>query len=155
MNPQILFNSSLALLTTGLILLFKGIFVLGFASLIIAIGTSIVWLMSGFFDKDFLQNLIDYVLIIAILVLVCYYIYKTIQENKKTSPTVKPLPYDDTPNSSQRQELSKIEGVTTSSQITNAGFDSANDNALRLYCIKSSSNSAYTGGYMNLNMIFE
>jgi len=109
--------------------------------------------MSGFFDKDFLQNLIDYVLIIAILVLVCYYIYKTIQENKKTSPTVKPLPYDDTPNSSQRQELSKIEGVTTSSQITNAGFDSSNDNALRLYCIKSSSNSAYTGGYMNLNMI--
>ena len=51
MNPQILFNSSLALLTTGLILLFKGTFVLGFASLIIAIGTSIVWLMSGFFDK--------------------------------------------------------------------------------------------------------
>ena len=51
MNPQILFNSSLALLTTGLILLFKGIFVLGFASLIIAIGTSIIWLMSGFFDK--------------------------------------------------------------------------------------------------------
>tara|TARA_B100000579_G_scaffold401947_1_gene384803 strand:+ start:586 stop:816 length:231 start_codon:yes stop_codon:yes gene_type:complete len=51
MNPQILFNSTLALLTTGLILLFKGIFVLGFATLIIAIGTSIVWLMSGFFEK--------------------------------------------------------------------------------------------------------
>ena len=51
MNPQILFNSSLALLTTGLILIFKGIFLLGFTSLIIAIGTSIVWLMSGFFDK--------------------------------------------------------------------------------------------------------
>ena len=51
MNPQILFNSSLALLTIGLILLFKGIFILGFASLIIAIGASIVWLMSGFFEK--------------------------------------------------------------------------------------------------------
>ena len=51
MNPQILFNSTLALLTTGLILLFKGIFVLGFVSLIIALGTSIVWLMSGFFEK--------------------------------------------------------------------------------------------------------
>ena len=51
MNPQILFNSSLALLTTGLILLFKGIFVLGFVSLIIATGTAIVWLMSGFFMK--------------------------------------------------------------------------------------------------------
>ena len=51
MNPQILFNFSLALLTTGLILLFKGIFILGFGSLIIAIGTSIIWLMSGFFEK--------------------------------------------------------------------------------------------------------
>tara|TARA_B100000579_G_C22436806_1_gene667980 strand:+ start:277 stop:606 length:330 start_codon:yes stop_codon:yes gene_type:complete len=51
MNPQILFNASLALVTTGLVLLFKGIFVLGFASLIIAIGTSVVWLMSGFFEK--------------------------------------------------------------------------------------------------------
>ena len=51
MNPQVLFNFSLALLTTGLILLFKGLFILGFGSLIIAIGTSIVWLMSGFFGK--------------------------------------------------------------------------------------------------------
>jgi len=51
MNPQILFNSSLALLTAGVILLFKGIFLFGFVSLTIAIGTSIVWLMSGFFDK--------------------------------------------------------------------------------------------------------
>ena len=51
MNPQILFNFSLALLTTGLILLFKGLFILGFGSLIISVGTSIVWLMSGFFGK--------------------------------------------------------------------------------------------------------
>ena len=51
MNPQILFNSSLAFLTTGLILLFKGLFLLGFTSLIISIVTSIVWLMSGFFEK--------------------------------------------------------------------------------------------------------
>ncbi len=51
MNPQILFNLSLCFITTGLILLFKGIFVLGFGSLLIAVGTSIVWLMSGFFDK--------------------------------------------------------------------------------------------------------
>ena len=51
MNPQILFNSSLALFTTGFILLFKGTFSLGLISLAIAIGTSIVWLMSGFFEK--------------------------------------------------------------------------------------------------------
>ena len=51
MNPQILFNLSLALITTGLILLFKGLLIFGFGSLIIAIGTSIIWLMSGFFGK--------------------------------------------------------------------------------------------------------
>ena len=51
MNPQILFNFSLALVTTGLILLSKGLFILGFTSLIISIGTAIVWLMSGFFEK--------------------------------------------------------------------------------------------------------
>ena len=51
MNPQILFNFSLALLTTGVILLLKGLFILGFGSLIISIGTSIIWLMSGFFGK--------------------------------------------------------------------------------------------------------
>ena len=51
MSPQILFNFSLALLTTGLIFLLKGIFILGFGSLIISIGTSIIWLMSGFFGK--------------------------------------------------------------------------------------------------------
>ena len=51
MNPQILFNSSLALITIGVILLFKGMFIFGFGSLTIAIGTSVVWLMSGFFEK--------------------------------------------------------------------------------------------------------
>ena len=51
MNPQILFNSSLALFTAGFILLLKGIFILGIFSLLIAAGTSIVWLMSGFFEK--------------------------------------------------------------------------------------------------------
>jgi len=51
MNPQILFNSTLVLATTGLVLLFKGVFIIGFVSLTIAVGTSIVWLMSGFFEK--------------------------------------------------------------------------------------------------------
>ena len=51
MNPQILFNFSLTLVTAGLILLFKGLFILGFGSLIIAIATAIIWLMSGFFGK--------------------------------------------------------------------------------------------------------
>ena len=51
MNPQFLFNFALAFLTIGLILIFKGLFVIGFGSLILAVGAAIVWLMSGFFDK--------------------------------------------------------------------------------------------------------
>ena len=51
MNPQILFNCSLALLTTGIVLLLKGLYIFGFGSLFVAIGTSIIWLMSGFFGK--------------------------------------------------------------------------------------------------------
>ena len=51
MNPQTLFNSSLALLTVGIILLLKGLFLLGVVCLIIAICASIFWLMSGFFEK--------------------------------------------------------------------------------------------------------
>ena len=89
--------------------------------------------MPGFFNKTFLQNIIDYVLILGVLVVVMYYIYTTIMENRKSSPVVKTLPYDDIPNSSQRRQLSKIEGIASSSRITNAGFDPSNDNALRLY----------------------
>ena len=51
MSPQVLFNFSLTIFTTGVILLLKGLYIMGFGSLIIAIGTSIVWLMSGFFGK--------------------------------------------------------------------------------------------------------
>ena len=51
MNPQILFNSFLALSMLGIIFLLKGLFLLGFVSLIIATGVSIFWLMSGFFEK--------------------------------------------------------------------------------------------------------
>ena len=51
MNTQILFNSALAFIMAGLIFLYNGLFLLGFFSLVIAIVTSIIWLMSGFFGK--------------------------------------------------------------------------------------------------------
>ena len=51
MNPQLLFNSSLVLITIGFILLFKGFFIWGFTICLSAIGVSIFWLMSGLFEK--------------------------------------------------------------------------------------------------------
>lgn len=51
MKPQVLFNASLALFTSGFILLIKGIFLLALISFVLAIGTSVIWFMSGFFEK--------------------------------------------------------------------------------------------------------
>jgi hypothetical protein len=108
--------------------------------------------MPGFFDNDLIKNSIDYVLIGCLLIITIYYIYKTIVDNKVSSNTAQP-PYDDTPNSSQNNQLSSLENKSEGSGISNAEFDPSVDNALRQYCIKSASNAAYTGGYMNLNMV--
>ena len=102
--------------------------------------------MAGFFDKNTLQNIIDYSLIIGLLGFVGYFIYSLIMANRDKNSIVKPPPFDDTPNASQRAQLSAIEGTATSSVIKNASFSATNDNALRHYFIKASSNSAYTGG---------
>jgi hypothetical protein len=109
--------------------------------------------MAGFFQDGTFQNVIDYILIIGSSILVVYFIYNMIMENQKDKPLSKPPPYDDVPNSSQRAQLSSIEGTTQSSQINNASFSATQDNSLRNFVIKASSNSAYTNGYMNLNMI--
>jgi hypothetical protein len=109
--------------------------------------------MAGFFDEDFIKNSIDYILIAALLIITVYYIYVTIIANRESSSALSPPPYDDEPSSSQNSQLRSVENVSETSGITNAGFDPYVDNALRHYCIKSASNAAYTGGYMNLDMI--
>ena len=100
-----------------------------------------------------LQNIIDYTLIIGALILVVYFTYYMITQNQRDNTASKPPPFEDVPNASQRAQLSKIEGTTNTSAIKNASFSATNDNALRNFIIKASSNSAYTNGYMNLNMI--
>jgi hypothetical protein len=109
--------------------------------------------MAGFFDNELIKNMIDYVLIIGLLIITAYYIYKTIVDNRESKPATSPPPFVDTPNSVQRAELSNVEDPLNGSGILNAAFDASNDNAIRHFCIKSSSNSAYTGKHMNLNMI--
>lgn len=109
--------------------------------------------MAGFFDNELIKSMIDYVLIIGLLVITVYYIYKTIMDGRDTKPSTSPPPFVDTPNSVQRAELSSVEDPTNGSGVLNAAFMASNDNAIRHFCIKSSSNSAYTGKHMNLNMI--
>lgn len=108
--------------------------------------------MARFFDPEFIKNSVDYILIACLFIITIYYIYKTIIANKDSSSTVTP-PYDDTPNSSQNNQLSSVENKSEGTGIKNSYFDPSLDNALRNYCIKGASNSAYTGGYMNINMV--
>lgn len=75
-------------------------------------------------------------------------ISKSMSEKKTTTP-----PYDNNANSAQMKQLNSIEQSSDGVAITNASFPTDQDNALRNFCIKSSFNSAYTGGYMNLDMI--
>ena len=108
--------------------------------------------MARFFDPELIKNSVDYVLIACLLIITIYYIYKTIIANKDSTSTVTP-PYDDTPNTSQNNQLSSVENKSDGSSIKNTYFDPSLDNALRNFCIKSASNAGYTGGYMNINMV--
>ena len=109
--------------------------------------------MPGFFDNDLIKSMIDYVLILGLLVITAYYIYKTIVDGRDTKPGSMPPPFIDAPNAVQRAELSSVEDSGNGSGVLNAAFNASDDNAFRHYCIKSSCNSAYTGKHMNLNMV--
>jgi hypothetical protein len=62
-------------------------------------------------------------------------------------------PYDDSTNVAKETELTSIENVSNGSGITSLNITEGMPLYLRDYCIKSSSNSAYSGGFMNLNAI--
>lgn len=100
---------------------------------------------------NLLSGLLDYILILGFTAIAIYIIYNKIIKNRIN--IIDNPPFDNTPNAKQIAELSSVEQSNNGVGIMNAEFSSTEDNALRNYIIKSSSNSAYTGGYMNLNMI--
>lgn len=108
--------------------------------------------MAGFFDQNF-QHTIDYVLIVCLLIITAYYMYHIIVSGRQNKPQAAEPPFQDTPSTAQRAQLSKLENNRLSSGVINASFNATKDNALRHYCIKSASNCAYTDGYMNMNMV--
>ena len=95
---------------------------------------------------------IDYILLFTASAIVIYILYRMISKSMSEKKTVDP-PYDNNANSAQMKQLNSIAQSGDGVAITNASFPSDQDNALRNFCIKSSFNSAYTGGYMNLDMI--
>ena len=109
--------------------------------------------MAGFFDKELIKNLIDYILIFGLLIITLYFIYNTIVSNRDKNPDTGPPTFVDTSNSYQKNELKSIEDSKNGASIVNTMILASDDNAIRNFCVKSSSDSAYTGKYMNLDMV--
>jgi hypothetical protein len=98
------------------------------------------------------MNIVNVILLIIIATILIYIIYRTIKKNKSVTATPTP-PFDDNTTVSKEAELSSIENVSNGSGIKSLNFVEGMPVYLRDYCIKSSSNSAYSGGYMNLNAV--
>jgi len=96
---------------------------------------------------------INLILVIGIAALVIYILYRMVQKNKKDSQNTGPgSTYSDESTIIKSNELHGIE-KQVGSGITNFTMNDDASPYLRDYCIKASANSAYSGGYMNLDMI--
>lgn len=95
---------------------------------------------------------IDYILLGVATLIIVYILYRMISKSMSESGQTPP-PFNNNPNSSQMKQLEGVEQSNKGVSITNASFPISQDNALRNFCIKSSYNSAYTGGYLNLDMV--
>ena len=101
-----------------------------------------------------MASTLDYVLILGVAIACVYIIYRMIKKQQASSPSAaSPPPYSDTPSAAQMSQLNKIENTKLGSGITSMQIDMSGDYSLRNYCIKSSFNSAYTGSYVNRNMV--
>jgi hypothetical protein len=96
---------------------------------------------------------LNIIFVILIAGLVIYLLYRLIQkQNQNVARTGPQYTYNDDSTPQKTAELNKITITNPGSGITNFSQGSSSP-YLRDYCIKSSSNTAFSGGYMNLEMI--
>jgi hypothetical protein len=96
---------------------------------------------------------INLILVIGIAVLVIYILYRMVQKNSKNSKATGPgATYSDESSATKKSELNNVQ-QQTGSGIVNFRENKSASPYLRDYCIKASSNSAFSGGFMNLDMI--
>ncbi len=98
------------------------------------------------------MNPINIVLISVIAIILIYILYRAI-EKKKTEKNDPPPPFSDDTTVVKELELTSVENISNGCGIASLHIVEGLPLQLRDYCIKASSNSAYSGGYMNTNMI--
>jgi len=96
---------------------------------------------------------LNVIFVILIAALVIYLLYRMVQKQHKTSKNTGPgYTYRDEPTPQKTAEMNGVIITNPGSGITNFVQGSSSP-YIRDYCIKSSSDSAFTGGYMNLEMV--
>jgi hypothetical protein len=98
------------------------------------------------------MNPFNLILIVIIAIILIYILYRVIQD-KQNEKTGAIQPYSDDTTVSKEAELSGLQSKSGGSGITSLSITPDLPLQLRDFCIKSSYNSAYTGGYMNTNMV--
>ncbi len=99
-----------------------------------------------------MANFVDYTLLFIATAIILYILIRMINKRMAAKKTTAPA-FDNTPNSAQMKQLASVQQNTKGVAIKNASFPISQDNSLRNFIIKSSFNSAYTGGYMNIEMV--
>ena len=94
--------------------------------------------------------MMNYIFILGLSCIFIYIIVRMIQKRQNQTDTTPP--YTDVPTNAQTSQLMRVQ-TTTGSGISNFHPNLTVDNSIRNFYIKSSFNSAYTGGYVNLEMI--
>jgi hypothetical protein len=103
-----------------------------------------------------MSNFINYVFILGLTAVVIYIIVRLVQKGRQKNNASGNVnsnpPYEDVPSVAQTSQLMKLE-TTNGSGIANVSLNAKDDNKLRNFCIKASYNSAFTGSFVNLEMI--
>jgi hypothetical protein len=100
-----------------------------------------------------MAKLINIVLILGIAAAIIYIIYRMILKRQTDSGVNTVLPYSDEPTSAQNSEIATIQNTSLGSGITNFNISESSPRYLKDYCIKASYNSAFTGSYVNRDMV--
>jgi hypothetical protein len=102
-----------------------------------------------------MATMIEYIIILGITAICIYILYRMIKKRQASTPgSASNTPaYSDVPTAAQTSQLQSIENLSVGSGVTTVVLDPTQDNSLRNFCVKSSFNSAYTGSYVNLDMV--
>jgi hypothetical protein len=103
--------------------------------------------------NQYVAPLYKYIFILLLASIFIYIIVRMVNKRMQSNDSAIPSPpYSDIPSAAQTSQRLSVQS-TTGTGISNAKFGANKDNSIRNFCIKASFNTAYTGGFMNIDMV--